>query len=51
MNFKFKCPYCSIKQVPNPMIHMSKHFTEQVKEDFPFIKGKYFPKIMFLNDD
>ena len=38
VNFRFKCPFCPIKQVSDPMIHLSKHFTEQVKEDFPFIK-------------
>ena len=38
VNFRFKCPFCPIKQVSDPMIHLSRHFTEQVKEDFPFIK-------------
>jgi hypothetical protein len=38
VNFRFKCPFCPIKQVSDPMIHLSRHFTEQVKEDFPLIK-------------
>ena len=38
VNFRFKCPFCPINKVSDPMIHLSRHFTEQVKEDFPFIK-------------
>ena len=40
VNFRFKCPFCPIKHVSDPMIHLSRHFTDQVKEDFPFIKDK-----------
>lgn len=41
-NFRFQCPYCPgpKKQVPNPMAHLSTHFTENIKEDFPFIKNE-----------
>jgi len=38
VNFRFKCPMCDKKDVTDPRSHLSKHFADRVKDDFPFIK-------------
>lgn len=36
----FQCPICPVKQVGDVMVHMSRHFADKVKDDFPFIKDE-----------
>lgn len=37
---KFKCPMCDTVDVTNARSHLSRHFADRVKEDFPFIKDE-----------
>ena len=38
VKFKFNCPKCSMKDISDPRMHLSKHYVNQVKEDFPLVK-------------
>ena len=40
IKFKFNCPKCSVKDISDPRMHLSRHYVNQVKEDFPLVKDE-----------
>ena len=38
VKIKFTCPKCNMKDITDPLMHLSKHYVSQVKEDFPLVK-------------
>ena len=38
VNIKFRCPLCHMNDISNPRNHLSRHFSDRVRAEFPFIK-------------